>query len=29
MKNETTPKDFKNAKLEIHKIDNVLMYQFY
>ena len=25
----TTLKDFKNAKIEIHKINNFLMYQFY
>ena len=24
-----TLKDFKNAKIEIHKINNFLMYQFY
>ena len=24
-----TLKDFKNAKIEIHKIDNFLIYQFY
>ena len=25
----STLKDFKNAKIEIHKINNFLMYQFY
>ena len=25
----TTLKDFKNAKIEIHKINNFLMYHFY